>query len=277
MADFIPGRHLAYWDAWGPEGLKAAYELMDECLATQGPFDGALAYSQGGAFVLGYLLQHLMDHPGKPLPFKFSVFFGTAAALSSDAEYNTDEIMSALSKVSEKEANELHEGFISRQGHKDPREFDVVKEGRVTGRDKEIFIALLDMVQASLGARNFFGIEESDKTMAIDEDSYSLENFPRFFNAVYTTQRINIPTVHIRGHFDDPAPTKLAEIAQEMCDPAQVQLIKYNGVHEVPYQKEDTTRIRQAIEKAYIAGQMQSFAVPDMQTMPVAQSAVAAA
>lgn len=258
MAEFIPGRHLAYWDAWAPEGLQAAYELMDETISTQGPFDGILAYSQGGAWALGYMLQHMIDHPGKPLPFKFAVFFGTAAALSSDPEYMTDTIMGAMSKLSDKEADELHDGFISRKGHKDPREFNAVKDGVLTGRDAEIFIGLLDMVQASLGARNFFGIDESDATNAIPEDAYSLKNFPRFFNKLITKERINIPTVHIRGLHDDPAPLRLAEIAQELCDPEKVQLIRYNGVHEVPHRQEDTVRIRQAIEKAYIQGQIQS-------------------
>lgn len=222
----MPGRHLSYWDAWGAEGIRNAYDLMDDTLAEKGPFDGVYGYSQGGAFVLGYCLQHMIDHPGKPLPFKFIAFQGTAAALSADAHYKDAEIMSALEKLSEKEKQELHDGFISRQGHKDPRTFDVVKEGRIEGRDKEIFIALIDMVQVSLGARNFFGIDESDDTNAVDPDSYGLADFPRFFNKVYTDERISIPTVHIRGIHDDPAPTRLAEIAQELCDPNKVQLVK---------------------------------------------------
>ncbi|KAF7187621.1 Esterase alnB [Pseudocercospora fuligena] len=261
MAEFIPGRHLSYWDAWGAEGLKAAFELMEDTIEEKGPFDGVYGYSQGGAFVLGYLLQRLIDHPEKPLPFKFVAFQGTAAALSSDPEYNSAEIMSALEKLSEKEKKELHDGFISRQGHKDPRTFDAVKDGRIQGRDKEIFVALIDMVQSSLGARNFFGIDESDGTNAIDPDSYGLADFPRFFNPVYTKQRIPIPTVHIRGHFDDPAATRLAEIAQELCDPSKVQLVKYNGVHELPTKEPDVTNIARAIEKAYGMGQLLSVAV----------------
>lgn len=277
MADFIPGRHLAYWDAWSADGIQAANELMEETLAEHGPFDGALAYSQGGAFVLGYCLQHLIDRPGVPLPFKFVCFFGTAAALSADPEYKTKEIMAALNQLTDEEKDELHEGFISRKGHKDPREFSVIKENKVQGKEREIFIALIDMVQASLGARNFFGIDESDETNAIDDDSYNLEDFPRFFNAVYTTQKINIPTVHVRGLRDDPAPLKLAELAQEMCDPTMTQLVRYDGVHEIPHKAEDVLRIRQAIDKAYVMGQSNHFDIPKISTRPMEQAVMVAA
>lgn len=262
MADYIPGRHLAYWDAWDAPGIEASFELMEETLAEQGPFDGVLAYSQGGAFVLGYLLQHLIDRPNEPLPFKFAVFLGTAAALSSDPDYKTEEIRSCFKSLTDAERDELHEGFVTRQGHRDPREMPVVTDGRLQGREKELFIALLDHVQASLGARNFFGIEESDARQAVDEGTYNLEVFPRFFNAVYTTQRINIPTVHIRGLHDDPAPLRLAELAQELCDSSMVQLIRYDGVHEVPHREEDVSRIRRAVEKAYAMGQMNDVRIP---------------
>lgn len=278
MAEYIPGRHLAYWDAWDAPGLKSAYELMEETLTEQGPFDGVIAYSQGGAFVLGYLLQHLIDFPGAALPFKFAVFLGTAAALSSDPDYKTAEIQSCFSLLTKEERDELHEGFTSRKGHRNPREMEIVTDGRLQGRPKELFIALLDMVQASLGARNFFGIEESDARMAVDEDTYSLDVFPRFFNAIYTTQRIPIPTVHIRGLHDDPAPLRLAELAQELCEPSMVQLLRYDGVHEVPHREEDVSRIKKAIEKAYVMGQMNTHFVPaaptPMEQAPMEQPAL---
>jgi pimeloyl-ACP methyl ester carboxylesterase len=270
MAEYIPGRHLAYWDAWDAPGLKAAYELMDETIAEQGPFDGVIAYSQGGAFALGYLLQMLIDDPNAVMPFKFAVFHGTAAALSSDPEYNTAEIMRSLGKLTDEEAEELHVGFVSRKGHRDPREMPVAKDGRLSGQDLELFCELLDMVKASLGARNFFGIEESDERMAVNEDEvYSLKDFPRFFNAVYTPQRIPIPTVHIRGLHDDVAPLRLAEIAQELCEPSMTQLIRYDGVHEVVHKADDVARVRAAVEKAYMMGQMNATHMPKaMATQP---------
>lgn len=271
MAEFIPGRHLAYWDAWDAPGLKAAFELMDETIAEQGPFDGVIAYSQGGAFALGYLLQMMIDDPSEPLPFKFAVFHGTAAALSSDPDYMTKEIMGSLGKLSDEEADELHVGFVTRKGHRDPRDMPVTKDGRLNERELELFVELIDMVKASLGARNFFGIEESDERQAVNEDDvYSLQDFPRFFNAVYTNQRINIPTVHIRGLHDDPAPLRLAEIAQELCEPSMVQLIRYDGVHEVVHKHDDVVRVRQAVEKAYVMGQMNQIHMPKMTSAPPA-------
>jgi hypothetical protein len=249
---------------------------MDETLAEQGPFDGAIAYSQGGAWAIGYCLQRLIDNPNEPLPFKFICFIGTAAALSSDPNYKREEIMSCFTQLTDEERDELHVGFTSRKGHRDPREMPITQDGRLTGRERELFIALLDMVQASLGARAFFGIEESDDRKAVDEDTYSLEVFPRFFHNVYTTHRINIPTVHVRGLHDDPAALRLSEIAMNLCDPTMMQHLRYDGVHEVPNKEEDVNRIRKAIEKAYVSGQMNDHRIPSMRAAPPAATLVAA-
>ncbi|KAJ5526484.1 hypothetical protein N7494_013134 [Penicillium frequentans] len=72
---------FAFYNPDDAATLPVALDQLSSYVDAQGPFDGVMAFSAGAALAALYLLQHWEQ--GKPLPFRFAVFFSTA---SSDAE-----------------------------------------------------------------------------------------------------------------------------------------------------------------------------------------------
>ncbi|KAJ5522623.1 hypothetical protein N7513_013196 [Penicillium frequentans] len=72
---------FAFYNPDDAATLPVALDQLSSYVDAQGPFDGVMAFSAGAALAALYLLQHWEQ--GKPLPFRFAVFFSNA---SSDAE-----------------------------------------------------------------------------------------------------------------------------------------------------------------------------------------------
>jgi Serine hydrolase (FSH1) len=53
---------------------------LDAFLAQEGPYDGVIAFSQGGILVATYLIQQALINPQKPLPFKCAIFSSSGIA-----------------------------------------------------------------------------------------------------------------------------------------------------------------------------------------------------
>lgn len=85
--------------------------------------------------------------------------------------------------------------------------------------------------------------------------------FPRFFNPVYTTERLSIPTVHVWGRNDSEPLKRLASIGRELCSDGKVFTVEHSGRHELPLKRHDAMAAANAIEKAFYIGQQQAVMV----------------
>jgi pimeloyl-ACP methyl ester carboxylesterase len=203
------------------------------------------------------MMQHLIENPNEPLPFKFGVFFSPGFCVAPNTDYNEERLMTVLRHFTVADANTIRTSMLQRKLVKRPEEYDAVK-ALTTKAQKEMFFEIMTEVEAMLKTRDVFHVQESDSFgSSRTEDSFGKQDFPRFFNAVYTDERLPIPTVHIRGTQDDPAPRTLALIAQKLCAPEKVIVVENVGVHEIPHTQPAVGNVARAIEKAYYMSQLE--------------------
>ncbi|GAB1218628.1 hypothetical protein ATERTT37_007891 [Aspergillus terreus] len=65
------GPYYSFFSLPTPDQLHAAYEVIDQALDTEGPFDGIMGFSQGASLAASYLLSKSNPEP----PVKCAVFF----------------------------------------------------------------------------------------------------------------------------------------------------------------------------------------------------------
>ena len=77
---FFDGPYYSYY-TWprhvnedGDASVDDAYSLIYETIEEEGPFDGILGFSHGGATAYGFLAHHAKHHPFQPA-FRCAVFF----------------------------------------------------------------------------------------------------------------------------------------------------------------------------------------------------------
>ncbi|CAI7646617.1 unnamed protein product [Penicillium glandicola] len=57
------------------EDMNKALNDLQTYIDEEGPFDGAIGFSQGAGLIATYLLRWSYERPGDPLPFKCAIFF----------------------------------------------------------------------------------------------------------------------------------------------------------------------------------------------------------
>ncbi|KAJ5180540.1 DUF341 domain protein [Penicillium capsulatum] len=60
------------------ESHARALAQLQRYVDEEGPFDGAIGFSQGAALVSTYLIQHRQTRPGESLPFRCAIFFSAS-------------------------------------------------------------------------------------------------------------------------------------------------------------------------------------------------------
>ncbi|KAJ5794583.1 DUF341 domain protein [Penicillium paradoxum] len=72
---YYDGPFLSYYDWDSATSLRNAYQLIDELIDEQGPFDGIMGFSQGGSLATSFLLYHMATCPSEPveLLFRFAI------------------------------------------------------------------------------------------------------------------------------------------------------------------------------------------------------------
>jgi predicted esterase len=59
------------------QSIMNAYEMLDEIIEEDGPFDGVLGFSHGGVVAAGILAHHATTKPYEPPPFRCAIFFSS--------------------------------------------------------------------------------------------------------------------------------------------------------------------------------------------------------
>jgi hypothetical protein len=240
----------------GPaEGIK----LIEEMIEAEGPFDGLLGFSQGAGICLSYLLDQRIRFSDKPPSFKFAVLFSTGCAISPDAKYKQDELMAMFANMTQDDIKELH-GVIFRPNARKQDLENCSFMGKLSASEKHNLLEIGWGGYMSFQARAVHNItDEVQYWERLLAHELHIEEFPRFYNPVWTSEKLTIPTVHSIGRGDSDVIKGLLELGRAMCENGV--LVEHAGKHDLPYKKEDVVPLANAIEKAYYLGQQIAVAV----------------
>jgi hypothetical protein len=83
LKDFFPsdGDYYDYFSFQSAQSVEKALDDMTEFLKLEGPYDGLIAFSLGGALAATWLLRQAQLYPNVPLPVKCAVFLSAGAAV----------------------------------------------------------------------------------------------------------------------------------------------------------------------------------------------------
>ncbi|KAH8879973.1 DUF341 domain protein [Thozetella sp. PMI_491] len=84
--EFAEGtEYFQYYDQTSAPSMNAALAQLETYLASEGPFDGVIGYSQGASLAATYLLRSIQHRPSAPLPFRCAIFFSGGRPLDPHA------------------------------------------------------------------------------------------------------------------------------------------------------------------------------------------------
>jgi pimeloyl-ACP methyl ester carboxylesterase len=238
LGAFTKGTFYCYYSAFDPANVKKAHEMLSEVIEEEGPFDGILGFSQGGSLAIAYLLQHEIDKPNEPAPFKFAAIFSSIISFTPDERY-CEEIIQNLT--------EAEFSALSRFPDSD---FEVLSSGART---------LFESMAEALSAGQKGGFLQSHP----DEDVFQrgeASMIPRVIHPDLLKQRIRIPTIHVVGKEDNPLMIRQSELMYRVCDPAVSRWLEHSGGHDVPRKMQDAKAAVKAMEWAIAESQQQSWA-----------------
>ena len=200
-------------------------------------------------------MHHQIQQPHVASPFRFGVFFSSGACISPDPEYKQAEVMSFLAKFTSADIHELHSTMVDQHSYQSAEQMKGFE--KLTPRERLLATTLMKHASLLLGSRVALGIDDSNSVWdGRRVDEITLNDFPRFFHPVYTTERITIPTVHISGRYDDKDVAVLASVNRELCSGGKMEIIQHDGHHEIPRKPKEVERIVSAMRRAAYFGQM---------------------
>ncbi|RDL33233.1 uncharacterized protein BP5553_08672 [Venustampulla echinocandica] len=222
--------------------ILAAHEYIRTVIEEEGPFDGVMGFSQGSALAASMLLQHEIDHPKSPPPFRFAIFFSCFLVVSPDAKFaqkyyeigEKDHVDAALeglhaSAPSSDASGKPGDG----KGDKKKKEVkgpthkvELVRSSKRAALVTEI----VDAVASS--ARTGTSFHGKVGTDLPEDEREGLDGFPRVFHPVIMSERIEIPTVHIVGR-NDPY-MKQTDIAKRLWEKKSMRYVEHSGAHDTP-------------------------------------------
>lgn len=62
-------------DGEDERSVQGAYDLLDDIIDTEGPFEGILGFSHGATLAFAFLSQHARKWPYQPMPVRCALFF----------------------------------------------------------------------------------------------------------------------------------------------------------------------------------------------------------
>ncbi|KAJ9664377.1 hypothetical protein H2198_000306 [Neophaeococcomyces mojaviensis] len=70
----FPGPYTCWYPVPTRTNVKAAHELIWEFIEEEGPYDAVMGFSQGAALAASLLINHQLEKPDSPPPFRLAIF-----------------------------------------------------------------------------------------------------------------------------------------------------------------------------------------------------------
>lgn len=226
MPSGYPGPFYSYTTGYSPAEIRDALDDIDDFIQENGPFDGIIAFSQGGGLAASYILDYQSRNPNNPPPFQFAVLLSPAAAFSADEACCFPIIDELLGK-----------DYESVKTFPDVEFTQISPKGRLFTE----YLALTFGIGIELNA-----IQGSIKLF---EDRKS-ESIPRILHPSVTARRIGIPVVHYTGKLDWEEMNAQSQIVRRLCDESMTLVHEHAGGHSVPSKRADVKALVSSIEWA---------------------------
>ncbi|MCJ1396153.1 hypothetical protein MMC18_009042 [Xylographa bjoerkii] len=237
LGNFVTGPFLCYNSALAPTDIQRCCDLLDDVVAEQGPFDGVLGFSQGGSLALTYLLQHEIQHPDAPPPFRFAILFSTIAAFSPDAAFGAEVLASLTPSDLAVLASFPHADFSQLSS---------------PNADKRALVETLAHALEIAKNGGFISAETEDGSAAFvgsgTKRDYS--RLPRVMHPALLVERVRVPTVHVAGQKDHAGLVELSKLMRGVCDARVMRSLVHAGGHDVPRLAKDVKAVLVAMEWA---------------------------
>jgi Serine hydrolase (FSH1) len=192
--------------------MKDAHRTISSHIDETGPFDGVLGFSQGASMALSYLLQHQIEFPEKPSPFKFALCFSSTIPLSRDPKCHA-EVLDSLSDAQRRSLLPLRSDDLAG--------LDITQR---------IFVNRLARAVEAAVLCGRLGREFADDILLPGNDHL----VPRILHPDLTRERLNIPTVHVLGKKDFPFMKEMTQNARNICEAELRRDVEHTGGHELP-------------------------------------------
>ncbi|KAJ5716038.1 uncharacterized protein N7483_013219 [Penicillium malachiteum] len=222
IAAAFPGPYLCYSLDFNTTEMKSAHQLIDDTVASHGPFDGALGFSTGAALLAAYLLEKVHLFPGKPLPVQFAVFCSSIPPLSADPTY-TKVVLESLSLDDQKRIRSGEDAQISQLPEPirssmslTARSFDIMKP--VHGRPRS----------------DFFDRSILEVPCILRPDVYKA--------------RLSIPTLHCWSKNDPPVFKESARLVESFCHSRLRNTYHHSAIHNIPRSSAEVKGMVSAID-----------------------------
>ncbi|ETN44955.1 uncharacterized protein HMPREF1541_09830 [Cyphellophora europaea CBS 101466] len=237
LGAFNIGPFACYYDNFAPQSVKKAHEMIREVVDDEGPFDGILGFSQGASLAISFLLQHEIDRPQEPYPFKFAMIFSSIISFTADPSY----CMDVVDRLSETDVAHLA-GF---------------PDADLSTLSDEAQLLFGTMAKAlTAGMAGGFLHAHPDKEVF---ERRNAAQIPRIIHPQLVRQRIRIPTVHVVGRKDDPLMLDQSRLMYQLCGEEVAMWLEHSAGHDVPRERGDASAAVKAMEWAFKEGEQQAL------------------
>lgn len=225
---WYPGPYYSYLDDHSPAELVEVLGNLNTFIEYNGPFDGILGFSHGGAIAASYILDRQMRQPRLPPQFSFAIFISPAGPFSPNTWLLQDEIKGLVKHSSPESDSSIFSG-----------NFDYRESVERTFLQH---LSLYRLVYDRLGITkpvfklDFFHTHDSDAV-------------PRFLHPSFVKDRIDIPTVHVMGKREMTHMRQLSLVVQDMCDRLLMRAHQHQGGHSLPV-KDELRELASSVEWA---------------------------
>lgn len=191
------------------DDIRLGHQWLMDYMEENGPYDGVISFSQGGALVSSLLLYHQAETPHLPPPFKVAVFICCGAPLDCVEDVGI---------------------YVSPEA----REWDHNSKAELMQKTSSDSILRL--------GTNRWGEQAFNPSVPHDISNVYGMNF----NMMPDQLMIPIPTVHIYGAQDPRYPASIT--LAHFCDPLVQKAYDHGGGHDIPRKGEVSKKIAELIE-----------------------------
>ncbi|KAJ5115818.1 hypothetical protein N7456_000166 [Penicillium angulare] len=229
----FPGPFYCYTREFDPEGVSTSYAVLDKTIEENGPFEGALGFSQGAATIIGYLLEQKTAYPDEPLPFQFMIICSPTLPLSGDLDYS-QEIFGSLGPEGE--------SFI-----RSCQDAQILKLPEPARTAVTAFNGVIDAVSE---------ITREPRGFYLD---HPISKIPSVLLPNLLATRLSIPTLHVRGANEPFAMRNCGRMIESFCDTNKQRVIEHTAGHDVPRAGPELGQFISAMEWIVAQSQLPTF------------------